>query len=298
MLLPRFVRLSAVKPNHAHTILTSRSSRNSRQLRNFSSPPQTNNVSISQPTAITKEIAHGIQEATKLFMQHGIGMQKIKTIATEAENVDTLVSRWQRMMEAYLGTQVHVLAGLGYYADESGLHRYNQQLATFIQGASPSIQEDLRVANRDLWRFVLSSSFNISLEDITKNEMNIVDARNAMHKVSLKMIEPAVLESIAQKCSSLKPTGNVAVDMAQKHQIVQETLVHNVYIGGEPSLVSECGFESGEKGYVAMQCVMAEHQSDPLIAQYISSAMMQVLKSAGIDMSEIQKAGEAMKSDS
>lgn len=224
-------------------------------------------------------------------MRHGLGMQKMKAIAEQPEDVDTLVGRWQSMMEAYLGTQVHVLAGLGYVADESGLHLYNQHLATFVQSASPSIQEELRVANRDLWRFVLSTSFNISLEKISDSEMNIVDARNAMHKVSLKMIEPAVLESIALKSSSLTSTGDTTMDMAQKHQIVQEALVHDVYIGGEPSLVSECGFDSGEKGYVAMQCVMAEHQSDPLIAQYISSAMMQVLKSAGINLSEVQKAG-------
>jgi len=292
MLLSRFAAVSLrIKTNQAHKRLTSKLSN---QLRCFSST----NVGLNQPTALTKDMANGIQDATQLFMRHGIGMQKMKVIAKEAEDVDTVVGRWQSMMEAYLGTQVHVLSGLGYTPDESGLHLYNQHLATFVQSASPSIQEDLRVANRDLWRFVLSSSFNVSLEDIKKSEMNIVDARNAMHKVSMKMIEPAVLESIALKCASLTSTGNYATDMAQKHQIVQEALVHDVYIGGEPSLLTECGFESGEKGYVSMQCVMAEHQSDPLITQYISSAMMQVLKSAGIDMSEVRKATEAMKSDS
>jgi predicted Fe-Mo cluster-binding NifX family protein len=49
--------------------------------------------------------------------------------------------------------------------------------------------------------------------------------------------------------------------------------------------VEECGFESGEKGYVFMQCVMAEHQTDPLIGKYIGSAMMKVLQSAGVDLS-------------
>ena len=86
------------------------------------------------------------------------------------------------------------------------------------------------------------------------------------------------------------------MDMAMKHQVVQDTLVHDVYLGGEPSLVEEIGFEKGEKGYVFMQGVMAEHQNDPLISQYVGSAMMQLLQNAGIDMSEIESAAKAMQS--
>ena len=59
-------------------------------------------------------------------------------------------------------------------------------------------------------------------------EMNIVGIRSTMHKVSLKMINLLNLESLTKKCSSLKTMENTAADMAQKHQTVQETLVHNV----------------------------------------------------------------------
>jgi len=69
-------------------------------------------------------MAFGIQDATALFVVHGVGMQKLQDIAKEAGDVDTLVHRWQRMMETYLGTQVHVLAGLGYQPNESGLRKY------------------------------------------------------------------------------------------------------------------------------------------------------------------------------
>jgi hypothetical protein len=66
-------------------------------------------------------MAFGIQNATELFVKHGVGMQKLKEIAKEPRDTNTLVHRWQRMMEAYLGSQVHVLAGLGYPPNENGL---------------------------------------------------------------------------------------------------------------------------------------------------------------------------------
>lgn len=174
------------------------------------------------------------------------------------------------------------------------LDLYNQHVAIFMQTADPSTQEELRVNTRDCWRFVLSTAFDISMEQIQSNELSIVDARNVMHKVAQKMQEPEILEIISQKCGKLETTGDTTMDMAMKHQVVQDTLVNDVYLGGKPSLVEECGFDGGEKGYVFMQCVMSEHQNDPLIGQYVGSAMMQLMKAAGIDMSDIQKAAEAM----
>ena len=111
-----------------------------------------------------------------------------------------------------------------------------------------------------------------------------------MHKVSQRMMDPSILESVAKKCSTIVSTGDEAMVAAQKHHIVQETLVHEVYLGGDPPLVTECGFENNEKGYVGLQCVIAEHQSDPLIAQYVGAGMLQILKSAGIELGGAQQA--------
>eukprot|EP00559_Dactyliosolen_fragilissimus_P005290 CAMPEP_0184862324 /NCGR_PEP_ID=MMETSP0580-20130426/6797_1 /TAXON_ID=1118495 /ORGANISM="Dactyliosolen fragilissimus" /LENGTH=246 /DNA_ID=CAMNT_0027360133 /DNA_START=157 /DNA_END=897 /DNA_ORIENTATION=+ len=245
-------------------------------------------------------MALGVQDATRLYIRHGLGMQRLKSISNEegTGNIETLVSRWQKMMETFLGTQVHVLAGLGYTVNETGLALYNQQLATLVQTADPDSQEKLRINGRDIWREVLTSTFHLTLEDIKDSELNSYDARNVMHKVSQKMIEPQILESISHKCSSIltDSTSDPTTSLAQKHQIVQDILVKEVYLGGEPSLVKECGFGSGEKGYILMQCVMAEHQSDPLVAQYVGSSMMQVLKSAGLDMETLQKAAAAAAS--
>mmetsp|Transcript_9260 Transcript_9260/g.11690 ORF Transcript_9260/g.11690 Transcript_9260/m.11690 type:complete len:295 (+) Transcript_9260:153-1037(+) len=242
------------------------------------------------PSALNKDMAVGIQNATMMYIKHGIGKQRLAEIAKEGGDEKTLVHRWQRMMETFLGTQVHVLAGLGYAPNETGLNLYNSHVAMFMQTSDPDTQENIRIGTRDVWRCVLSSTFNISMEEIEKSEMTIAEARNAMHKVSLKMQSPETLEIIAKKCSKLESTGNDSMDMAMKHQIVQDTLVSDVYLGGNPSLVEDCGFHQGEKGYVFMQCIMAEHQNDPLISQYIGTAMMQILKSAGIDLSAVQAA--------
>jgi len=78
------------------------------------------------------------------------------------------------------------------------------------------------------------------------------------------------------------------MEMAQKHQVLQNIIVNDVYMGGNPSLVEECGFGSGEKGYAHLQCVMGEYESDPLIAQYAGAAMSRIWEAAGLDLSSIQ----------
>lgn len=94
-----------------------------------------------------------------------------------------------------------------------------------------------------------------------------------------------ILKMVAERCASLPPISDASfnddggdkaqqrkqLEMAQRHHVVQEILLNEVYLGGNPSLVEECGFGKGEKGYVRMQVVMAEHQSDPMVAQYVGS---------------------------
>ena len=64
------------------------------------------------------------------------------------------------------------------------------------------------------------------------------------------------------------------LEMQLKHQVIQDVVVNEVYLGGSPSLTEECGFGSGNEGYAKMQYVMSYHENDPLCAQYTSSAMI------------------------
>ena len=153
-------------------------------------------------------------------------------------------------------------------------------------------------------------------------ELSIVDARNIMHKVSLRMLEKDILEKVSQRCASTTRAAtsasddsnttsslteaehNLQLEFARKHTIVQEVMVTDVYLSSsssdsssssKPSLVEECGFGTGEAGYVRLQYALAEHQGDPLITQYVGTAIMQLLQAAGIDMEAMQKQAKAMQ---
>lgn len=84
------------------------------------------------------------------------------------------------------------------------------------------------------------------------------------------MQSEGILQIVAKKCASL-PKVEGPLDEAQRHHIVQQVMVNDVYLGGDPPFIEDFGFGKGEKGYVRMQMSMADHQNDPLVAQYIGS---------------------------
>ena len=65
-------------------------------------------------------------------------------------------------------------------------------------------------------------------------------------------------------------------------------IVHSVYLAGNPSLVEEAGFGSGEKGYAKIQCALSDHEGDPLINEYAAAAMGKVWEAAGLPPSALQ----------
>lgn len=94
-----------------------------------------------------------------------------------------------------------------------------------------------------------------------------------MHKVSTKMQSEDILQIVTRTCASL-PKVEGQLDEAQRHHIVQQVMVNDVYLGGDPPFIEEFGFGKGERGYVRMQMSMADHQNDPLVAQYIGSGQL------------------------
>merc|ERR1712028_238617 len=74
------------------------------------------------------------------------------------------------------------------------------------------------------------------------------------------------------------------IEMGMKHSIIQDVVVNQVYLGGDPPLVEKFGFGKGPTGYATMQYVMAFHENDPLCQQYTSSSMSKIWLSAGLDL--------------
>lgn len=75
--------------------------------------------------------------------------------------------------------------------------------------------------------------------------------------------------------------------MQLKHQVLQNVIINQAYLGGKPSLVEELGFGSGGEGYAKMQCAMSDHEGDPLVGEYAAAAMVRIWQAAGIDISSI-----------
>lgn len=190
------------------------------------------------------------------------------------------------MHQIYLGAQLHIVAALGYETNENGIMMYTQQLAQFVSTREPDDQDEFRKIGRETWRDMLVRAFELDGDELSsREELSIVDARNIQHKVSSKLQEPAVLEMVSEKCAQIPAQSSPEIEMGMKHQVIQDVVVNNVYVGGSPSLVEELGFGPGDKGYATMQYVMAYHEADPLCQQYTSSAMIKIWQAAGLDLS-------------
>jgi len=231
-------------------------------------------------------MADGIQQSNRLILQHGIGKQRLVALAEDPST--PITAKWQRMMEVYLGTQLHVLASLGYDANEQGIMDYTRQLSSFVSSCDSELQEKFRRHGRETWRDMLATTFDLRqlIAADGEDELSIVDARNIMHKVSTKLIEPSVLNLVAEKCAKVDSGGDMEAEISMKHQIIQDVVVNNVYLNGSPSLIEELGFGSGDRGYAYMQYRMAFYENDPLCVQYTTSAMTKIWKAAGLDLGE------------
>lgn len=130
------------------------------------------------PKTINDEMALGIQDAVDLFIRHGIGRQRLQSLA--AAKMPT-VQKWQIMMECYMATQIHVLAGLGYPTDESGLSAYHSHLGEFMQGAAtPDTQEMWKENGRDTWRLVLTTAFGMESDDFEEKDIGTFIGNNVL----------------------------------------------------------------------------------------------------------------------
>jgi hypothetical protein len=90
--------------------------------------------------------------------------------------------------------------------------------------------------------------------------------------------------------SFIRKDPDAELEVALKHNVLQQIIVNKVYLGGNPSIAEESGFGTGPTAYAKLQCAMSDHEGDPLIAQYAASAMMRIWQAAGLDMSQFQGA--------
>lgn len=275
------LRKSSILQTTAARFAAPTSSRISSQVRFFSDPGE---FKPKAPDALTTEMAEGIVETTKFYCLHGISKQRFHTLAKEDVSIQR---RWAKMMEIYLQTQAHVIAGLGYKPNEEGLQMYAMHLQVFISKTDVTMRELFMDVRRETWHDIVATTFQLDSSDIPI--LSIVDARNVMHKVTSKMIEPDTLLAIQHRTAKIQNESK-EIEMADRHAALQEVLIDRVYMSGNPSLLEEEGFGTGVEGYAKMQCALTDHEGDPLITQYSSSALVKILDAAGIDFNDMMAA--------
>eukprot|EP00977_Amphora_coffeiformis_P024926 scaffold17669_cov140-Amphora_coffeaeformis.AAC.1 len=269
----------------SRVVTTNKSFLQGNALRSFSTQGYDKFVPTA-PSELTVEMAEGISDATQFYLRHGVSKQRLVTLSRDTEL--PAVNKWQNMMEIFLTTQVHVIAGLGYDADERGLTKYAQHLSECLQQADDDIRDLFTEIRRDTWRELVAAAFDLQPDEL--QSVSIVEARNIMHKVSSKMVSPEVLEEIKSRCTELPPSDVEEHMLAEKHRVLQHVIVHSIYLAGNPSLVEEAGFGSGDKAYAKIQCALSDHEGDPLINEYAAAAMAKVWEAAGLPLNAGQGA--------
>lgn len=122
---------------------------------------------------------------------------------------------------------MHVLAGLGYSADEKGLTKYAHDVATCLMESDEDMQELFADLRRDTWRELVAAAFDLQISEM--KSLSIVEARDIMHKVSSKMLEASILSEIKEQVQALPvyEEGSES-DLTSKHHVVGGTNRSNV----------------------------------------------------------------------
>jgi hypothetical protein len=204
--------MKKVQQHHHYRCFSSTIQKQQQQQQLLPSDDPQVNFQPKPPSELNLEMAQSIQTANQLILKYGVGKQRLELLAQTSKSSDAgmpLTLKWQRMMEIYLGAQLHIVASLGYETNEQGIMQYTQQLGRFVASCSPEVQEDFRKRGRDTWREMLLLAFGLDKEEVLKqhgeDEMTIVDARNLVHKVASRLIEPEILEAVAKRVAGLPP---------------------------------------------------------------------------------------------
>ena len=124
------------------------------------------------PKELTVDMAEGIAETTQFYIRYGSSHQRLQWLASQTDM--PVVTKWQKMMEVFLLTQVQVISGMGYKGDEQGLAKYAQDLSVCVQKADPSLREIFADTRRTTWRELVATCFDLKVDDIPT--LSIVDA--------------------------------------------------------------------------------------------------------------------------
>ncbi|GKY94221.1 hypothetical protein MPSEU_000387900 [Mayamaea pseudoterrestris] len=263
--------------------------------RYFSTESPSSSTTPFAPDELTPDMALGIADATQFFIRYGLAQRRLQALADSQDASapsSSVLGQWQTMIEIYLATQLHVLAGMGYAdttngnAQELGLTKYAQDLSSLLERTDDATRDAIVSTRRETWRELVGAAYGFDADNDIPT-LSIVQAREMMHAVSSRMVEPDLLLAVQSQTAKVNDP-DPEVELQKKHQILQEVIVNQVYLGqgsnsSSPSIPERFGFGSGPQAYAKLQCAMSDYEGDPLIGQYAASAMSKLFAAAGLD---------------
>tara|TARA_B100000795_G_scaffold269458_1_gene258871 strand:- start:1538 stop:2308 length:771 start_codon:yes stop_codon:yes gene_type:complete len=217
--------------------------------------------------SLNSEQATACFETVSTYLELSRANEMLKEIRL-SQSKQSLATRWQRMFDIYLTTQLHVIHPYGYAADQNGLQQFNMNVAQVMQSAGSESEQGIELleAQKENWDLLLDRAFGVVADD--SNVIDLETCRNIAVNVSSKIRSDDFSSQIEMKVGQES-------DPALKQAALME-LVVDVHLEIMPTF----GLE-GEEGYVRVQSSMMRYSGDQQIMQNMQQAMMHVQQKAG-----------------
>jgi hypothetical protein len=217
--------------------------------------------------SLNSEQATACFETVSTYLELSRASEMLKEIRSSSET-QSLATRWQRMFDIYLTTQLHVIHPYGYAADQQGLQAFNMNVAQVMQSTGPEsdMGKELLEAQKENWDLLLDRAFGVKADKA--KAIDIETCRNIASSVAAKIQSDDFTTKLEQKLAGVS-------DPVQKQAAVMELMI-DVHMELMPSF----GLD-GENGYVCLQSSMMQYSGDQQIMQNMQQAMMHVQSKAG-----------------
>jgi len=221
-----------------------------------------------------------VSDTTLLYLEHGTAGRELDALRKEVSGGGdkdedmSLARRYQKMNEALIRTRLHVLAPLGFSADEEGLRRYVQAvertLKRHVTSADSQEMRDLRAAEVETSRVLLRRAFGVD---------------------RARFLEPARVRSVAfkylaniQKPASLAAAADITTEHRKRNTPAAERftdLLGRVMFPGFRTALAEDGLDASQQAAaVAFVSVTLQSSGDPVVAQTMNTAVMLLAEKA------------------
>jgi hypothetical protein len=220
--------------------------------------------------SLNSEQATACFETVSTYLELSRASEMLTEIRLSKSN-QSLATRWQRMFDIYLTTQLHCIHPFGYSADQNGLQAFNMNVAQVMQSAGPETDtgKELLDAQKENWDLLLDRAFGVKADD-----SNVIDLETCR----------SIAISVASKIQSSDFTANIEKKVGSKTDPMEkQAALMELIVDAHMDIMPTFNL-SGEDGYVLVQSSMMRYSGDQDIMQNMQRAMLHVQSKAGAMM--------------